>query len=68
MPSIAKIAIGASFTCPVTHFFSNGETLLVVLYGLFKIAESMPSIAKIAIGAPFKLFFRKIAKARFTFP
>ena len=68
MLSIAKIAIGASFTCSVTNFFTNVAFFLVVLNGFLNIAETYISNAKIAIGAPFKLFFRKIAKARFTFP
>ena len=39
--TVAKIAIGPSFSCPVTHVFSNAKMLLVVLNDLFKIAESL---------------------------
>ena len=39
--SVAKISIGPSFSCPVTHVFINAKMLLVVLIDLFKIAESL---------------------------
>ena len=47
--SLAKIAIRTSFSCLVSHVFSNAKMLLVVFNDLFKIALFLIRIAKIII-------------------
>ena len=48
--SEADIAIGTSFTCPVTNFLGNYEVLIVVLYCSFEFFKAVISMAEIGTG------------------
>ena len=54
--STAKISISTSFSRFVAYFFDNAKMFVVVLYGLFKITQTIVSIAKIAISTSFSRF------------
>ena len=51
--SIADIARGASFSCPVVNVLGNAEVFLVVLYCSSEVAKVFISIDEIAIGTSF---------------
>ena len=51
--SIAEIAIGTSFSGPVTDVLGNAKGFLVVLYCSLDVAERVISIAETSIGLSF---------------
>ena len=49
----AKVAIHIPFPWSVTQFFCNFQVTFTVVYGFFKISETVMGIAKIAIRRTF---------------